>query len=77
MGFAWIPIEETEYKQNEYPFYKNVKMNTGGDALTFQDVFNVSNAIDVTLRSGYSKDFCSDGCKECKIPKYRSRADYF
>ena len=55
-GFAWIPIEETEYKQNEYPFYKNVKMNTGGDALTFQDVFNVSNAIDVTLRPGYTKD---------------------
>ena len=55
-GFAWIPIEENVYKQNEYPFYKNVKMNTGGNIATFQDVFNVSNAIDVTLRDGYSVD---------------------
>ena len=55
-GFAWIPIEESIYKQNEYPFYKNVKMNTGGDVATFQDVFNVSNALDVTVRNGYSID---------------------
>ena len=55
-GFAWIPIEEGDYKQNQYAFYQNLKMNTGGNAATFQDVINVSNAIDPTVRTGYSKD---------------------
>jgi hypothetical protein len=61
-GFAYIPIEETDYRQNEYPFYKNTKMNTGGDAENFQDVFNLSNAYRFTPSSaipfarGYSSD---------------------
>jgi len=61
-GFAYIPVEETDYRQNEYPFYKNTKMNTGGDAESFQDVFNLSNAYRFTPSSaipfarGYSSD---------------------
>ena len=55
-GFSLIPIEETDYKQNQYSFYKNLKMNTGGNASAFQDVFNASNVIDPTIRTGYSKD---------------------
>ena len=61
-GFAWIPLEESEFRQNEYPFYKNLKMNTGGSIDIFQDVFNVSNAYAFTPSSpitkslGYSKD---------------------
>jgi len=61
-GFAWIPIEDSDYKQNEYPFYKNLLMNTGGHIDTFQDAFNVSNAYAFTPSSaltkayGYSKD---------------------
>ena len=61
-GFAWIPLEDADFKENEYPFYKNLLMNTGGDAANFQDVFNVSNAYRFTPSSavtsaiGYSKD---------------------
>ena len=60
-GFAWIPLDDT-YRHNEYPFYKNLKMNTGGSIDTFQDAFNVSNAYAFTPSSpiakaiGYSKD---------------------
>ena len=61
-GFAWIPLEDSDFKQNEYPFYKNLLMNTGGHIDTFQDAFNVSNAYAFTPSSaltkafGYSKD---------------------
>ena len=61
-GFSWIPLEDTDFKQNEYPFYKNLLMNTGGDIDNFQDVFNLSNAYRFTPSSavtsaiGYSKD---------------------
>ena len=61
-GFAWIPLEDSDFKQNEYPFYKNLLMNTGGSIGTFQDVFSVSNAYAFTPSSplvksyGYSKD---------------------
>jgi len=62
-GFAWIPIEDSDYKQNEYPFYKNLLMNTGGQIDTFQDAFTVSNAyrftpmtFPLTTAFGYSKD---------------------
>lgn len=57
-GFAWIPVDEDVYKSNDYSFYKNCKMNTGGQAAVFGDVFNVQlfNSPDPTLRQGYSKD---------------------
>lgn len=58
-GFAWIPIEDAAFKDLTTPFYQNVKMNTGGGAATFSDVFTVSTAIDPTLRSGYSNDGAS------------------
>ncbi len=56
-GFAWIPLEESEYRHNEYPFYKNLKMNTGGSINSFQDVFNVSNAYAFTPSSAITKSF--------------------
>lgn len=57
-GFAWIPIEDSEYKNNDFPFYKNLKMNTGGNADTFSDVFTVQLGFtpDPTLRQGYGVD---------------------
>ena len=54
-GFSWIPIDDDVYKVNEYPFYKNVKMNTGGDAENLNDYFVVSPASSGLLQ-GYSKD---------------------
>ncbi len=56
-GFAWIPLEDSDFKQNEYPFYKNLKMNTGNGINTFQDVFNVSNAYAFTPSSAITKSF--------------------
>lgn len=55
-GFAWIPIEEDAYKGKTTAFYQNLKMNTGGNAAGFADVFSVSNVVDPTLRTGYSND---------------------
>jgi hypothetical protein len=57
-GFMWIPIDDNVYKSNDFPFYENVKMNTGGDADNFGDVFNVQlfNSPDATIRQGYSID---------------------
>ena len=55
-GFSWIPIEETEYRHNQYPFYKNLKMNTGGDAAGLNDFFPASVILDPTVRNGYSND---------------------
>lgn len=55
-GFAWIPTEETDYKNLPNGFYKNTKINTGGQVSTFSDVFAVSNVIDPTVRLGYSSD---------------------
>ncbi len=61
-GFAWVPLDEAQFRHNEYPFFKNLKMNTGNSINTFQDAFNVSNAYAFTPSSliiksyGYSKD---------------------
>jgi len=55
-GFAWIPTEETDYKGLPNGFYKNTKINTGGQISTFSDVFAVTNIIDPSLRVGYSSD---------------------
>jgi hypothetical protein len=62
-GFAWIPLDESVYRQNEYPFYKNLKMNTGDSINSFQDAFNVSSVyrftpmtVPLTKAFGYSKD---------------------
>ena len=57
-GFAWIPVEDTEYKNNDFGFYQNCKMNTGGNADSFSDVFTVQLGFtpDGTLRSGYGID---------------------
>jgi len=57
-GFAWIPNEDAEFKNNEFGFYQNCKMSTGGDALTFSDVFTVQlgNTPDPTIRDGYGVD---------------------
>ena len=52
-GFAWIPLEETEYKNKLTPFYKNLKMNTGGTM--FGDVFPAVGLLPAT-RLGYSVD---------------------
>ena len=59
-GFSWTPIDEEDYKSqvqgNQYQtgYFKNVLINTGGDAVNFGDVFNVSNTIDPSIRQGYS-----------------------
>ena len=60
-GFAWVPIEDDDFKQNEYPFYKNLLMNTGGQINDFEDAFNVSNVyrftpstLPLTKSFGYS-----------------------
>jgi hypothetical protein len=57
-GFSWIPIEDGEYKNNNFPFYKNLKMNTGGNADSWSDVFTVqlTPTPDPTLRTGYGVD---------------------
>ena len=57
-GFAWIPVEDSEYKNNNFGFYENCKMNTGGNADSFSDVFTVQLGFtpDGTLRSGYGID---------------------
>ena len=57
-GFAWIPTEDADYKNNNFGFYKNTKMNTGGNADSFSDVFNVqlTTLPDPTLRTGYGVD---------------------
>jgi len=50
-GFAWIPLEDSDYKHNEFPFFRNLKMSTGGGILSFQDSFNVSNSYAFTPAS--------------------------
>ena len=57
-GFAWIPTEDADFKNNNLGFYKNCKMNTGGSADSFSDVFNVqlSASPDPTIRTGYGID---------------------
>lgn len=55
-GFQWVPTEESDYKTKPTGFYQNTKMNTGGTATQFSDVFTVSNSIDNTFRLGYSSD---------------------
>lgn len=65
-GFAWIPIEE-DYKHNQYPFYKNLKMQTGGDAEGFNDFFPESVVLDPTLRSGYSNDSAQMDAKDIRF----------
>ena len=57
-GFAYIPVEETQYKNNDFGFYQNCKMNTGGNADSFSDVFTVQlgSTPDPTIRSGYGID---------------------
>lgn len=57
-GFAWMPTEDADFKNNDFGFYKNCKMNTGGNADSFSDVFNVqlSASPDATIRTGYGID---------------------
>ena len=55
-GFQWIPTEATDYKSKLPQAYKNFKVNTGGTATSFDDVFNVSNIVSPTLRVGYASD---------------------
>tara|TARA_R100001443_G_scaffold108643_1_gene119279 strand:+ start:2463 stop:4982 length:2520 start_codon:yes stop_codon:yes gene_type:complete len=58
-GFAWIPLEEDEYKNKLTPFYKNLKMNTGGNVLGFADFFTASSitpGIYPSTKLGYSTD---------------------
>lgn len=55
-GFAFIPVEDSEFKQNQNPFYKNLMMNTGGNGITgstWNDSFVVSTSPS-GLRQGYS-----------------------
>ena len=58
-GFAWIPSDDVYYSDLPSPYYENVKINTGGSATTFGDVFSVSSIIDVANRIGYSNDGAS------------------
>lgn len=58
-GFAWLSLEEDNYKSNAYPFHENYKVSTGGQAATLSDVFplsNVNNSPFPALRLGYSSD---------------------
>lgn len=66
-GFAWIPLDEAVYKNNLNQFYENLKMNTGGRASSFGDVYNVSNVIDTNLRTGYSSDGASMDVKNVRF----------
>jgi len=56
-GFQWNPTEEIDYKSLTTPYHENTKINTGGSYLS--DFFPVSNAIDASLRAGYSNDGAS------------------
>lgn len=58
-GFVWQPIDDSYYKGLPEPFYKNLKVSTGGGIQTTTDTFNVSNTIDTALRLGYSSDGAS------------------
>jgi hypothetical protein len=61
-GFQWATILEENYKENEWPFYKNTKISTGGKADSLGDVFNLSsltNSPYPLLLSGYSRDGAS------------------
>ncbi len=61
-GFAWIPLDEDVYKETEFPFHKNIKISTGGQAATMTDVFPLSTLVNSpfpALRSGYSQDGAS------------------
>lgn len=55
-GFRWIPLDEEVYQETEYPYHKNVKVSTGGQAASMTDVFPLSSLVNLPLRSGYSQD---------------------
>ena len=54
-GFMLVPTGEEDYKVKEAPFYKNVKMNTGGRIDFFGDVFTVGTLV-AGPQLGYSND---------------------
>ena len=55
-GFQWIPSLESDYKNKTSQAYKNFKVNTGGTANGFNDVFSVTPVIAPQLRVGYASD---------------------
>lgn len=58
-GFIWLPLDEDVFKQTDYPFHKNCKVSTGGQAATMSDVFflsGITNSPFPALRLGYSID---------------------
>jgi len=55
-GFAYYPLDEDDFKKNNYPFHENYKISTGGQANVLGDTFAVSPTIHAGLRSGYSHD---------------------
>lgn len=58
-GFAWYPLDEDDIKFKAYPFHKNAKVSTGGQAASLGDVFPVSPVVNAALRTGYSSDGAS------------------
>lgn len=58
-GFIWLPLDEDFYKENQYPYYQNLKVSTGGRADTLDDVFPLSplpSSPFPSTRPGYSSD---------------------
>lgn len=68
-GFQWVPIETEDYKNNEFGFHQNTKMNTGGNAANFLDVFNVSNTPLPPIGTfiGYNNDGASMDVREVRF----------
>lgn len=54
-GFVWWPLDEEDYKENEYPFHENCKVNTGGVSAWFPLSSTPSSAFPLVL-DGFSSD---------------------
>jgi len=53
-GFSWLTNDEEAYKNNEFPFHKNMRMNTALGVGS--GAFVVSSFIDSSTYSGYDPD---------------------
>lgn len=57
IGFAWIPIDEEDYKEKQTPFHQNLLINTGKQAISAIDdnlSFNLSENTNGLNYQGYT-----------------------
>ena len=56
-GFIWCPIDEDVYKDTEFPYHESMKVSTGGQADSLNDVFSigVNHSPFPAIREGYSR----------------------